>query len=82
MKKLLFVFNPNAGKGRIKGYLLDILKTFNDGGCITTTYPTKARKDAYDYVLAHESEYDLIVCSGGDGTLNEVVALTTGWNLS
>ena len=73
MKKLLFIFNLNAGKGKIQNVLVDIIKLFSEGGYITTTYPTKASKDAYEFALKHESDYDVLVCAGGDGTLNEVV---------
>ena len=73
MKKLLLIFNPNAGKGKIKNALPDIIKIFSEGGYLTTAYPTKARKDAYEFTLLHEEEYDVVVCAGGDGTLNEVV---------
>ena len=31
-KKMLFVFNPKAGKGKIKANLLDIVDIFNKGG--------------------------------------------------
>ena len=31
-KKMLFVFNPKAGKGKIKTILLDLVDIFNKGG--------------------------------------------------
>ena len=31
-KRMLFVFNPKSGKGRIKMHLLDIVDIFNKGG--------------------------------------------------
>lgn len=74
MKKMLFVFNPNSGKGQIKNHLLDIIKTFSDAGFEIAIYPTKATRDGYQKILDEEGNYDLIVCSGGDGTLNETVA--------
>ena len=81
MKKLLLIFNPNAGKGKIRHSLSDIIKTFSEGGYLTTAYPTKARKDAYEFALKNEKEYDVIVCAGGDGTLNEVVGAVLKNNL-
>ena len=37
-------------------------------------YPTQAYRDAYKKVKKYKAEdYDLVVCSGGDGTLDEVV---------
>ena len=34
---------------------------------------TQAPKDAYEQVKKYADKVDLIVCSGGDGTLDEVV---------
>ena len=73
MKKMLFVFNPNSGKGQIKNRLLDIIKTFTEGGYEVVVHPTNARLDAKNYVLENGDRFDCVVCSGGDGTLNEVV---------
>ena len=37
-KKMLFVFNPKAGKGKIKTNLLDIVDIFNKGGYEAVSY--------------------------------------------
>lgn len=73
MKKMLFIFNPNSGKGQVKNKLFSIIQIFTAADYEVTVYPTKAAKDGYRYVLNNGSKYDVIVCSGGDGTLNEVV---------
>jgi len=73
MKKMLFVYNPNAGKGLIKLRLADILDIFVKAGYELVVYPTQSYKDAYQKIVQMEDGYDLIVCSGGDGTLDEVV---------
>ena len=73
MPKMLFVFNPNSGKARIKYVLLDIIKILSRGGYDLTVYPTKAPRDGYKYVVSNGAAYDVIACSGGDGTLNETV---------
>lgn len=36
-------------------------------------YPTQKYKDAYYKVKTFTEEYDRVICSGGDGTLDEVV---------
>ena len=36
-------------------------------------YPTQSYKDAYHKVATFTEEYDRVICSGGDGTLDEVV---------
>lgn len=72
-KKLLFVFNPFSGKAQIKNQLLDIVDTMVKADYEVTIYPTQARDDARHQVEHHAGEYDLVVCSGGDGTLDEAV---------
>ena len=72
-KRMLFVFNPKAGKGRIKMHLLDIVDIFNKGGYEVIIRATQGPKDAYEQVKEYADQVDLIACSGGDGTLDEVV---------
>ena len=73
MKKMLFLYNPNAGRGLIKTKLADILDIFVKAGYELTVYPTQSYRDAYNKITHMKDEYDLVVCSGGDGTLDEVV---------
>lgn len=47
---MLFVFNPKAGKGRIKMHLLDIVDIFNKGGYEVIIRATQGPKDAYEQV--------------------------------
>lgn len=71
-KKLLFVINPVSGKKHFKEQILDALNEFSKHGFFVETYITQATMDAYDYILKYGENYDLVVISGGDGTLNEV----------
>ena len=73
MKRLLFIYNPNAGKGLLKPKLSDIFDIFVKAGYEVTVYPTQKYRDGYKKVANFTGEYDLLVCSGGDGTLDEVV---------
>ena len=72
MKRMLFIFNPFAGRRRVQEKLPELLDIFSGAGWDTQVYPTKAPLDGRDYVLRRGKEYDLIVCSGGDGTMNEI----------
>lgn len=72
-KKLFFIFNPKSGKGLIRTHLIEILDTFVQAGYEVTVYPTQKPGDALELIPQKADEYDLIVCSGGDGTLDEVV---------
>ena len=74
MKKLLFIFNPHAGKAQIKSRLLQIVDLMVKRGYDVTIYPTQAKRDALKIVQKRAEEFDLIVCSGGDGTLYEAVS--------
>lgn len=73
-KKLLFVFNPFSGKGLIKNKVVEIVDLFVKNGFEVTIYPTQKPGDALEQVEDHAGDYDLVVCSGGDGTLDEAVS--------
>lgn len=73
MKNLLFIYNPLSGVGALKPKLADVLDIFVKAGYEVTVYPTQKRHDALDKTKTYTGEYDLVVCSGGDGTLDEVV---------
>lgn len=73
MKKMLFVFNPLSGKGQIKFHLLNIVDIFTRNGYEVTVHPTQAKLDAYQTVSSRAEDFDVVVTSGGDGTLNETI---------
>lgn len=72
-RKLLFIYNPFSGKGEIKQNLSDITDIFIKHGFDVSIHTTQGKGDATKKVLETAKEFDRIVCSGGDGTLNEVV---------
>lgn len=72
-KKMLFIFNPKAGKEQIRSKLVDILDVYTKAGYEVIARPTQGAKDAYEQVKAYAGQVDVIACSGGDGTLDEVV---------
>ncbi len=72
-QRMLFIYNPRAGKAQIRSNLLDIIDIFVKAGYEVTAYPTQAAGDAIKAVEERRSGYDIVVCSGGDGTLDEVV---------
>ena len=74
MKRLLFVCNPRSGKEQIRMKLLDILDIFVKHEYEVSVHVTQAQGDALSVVKERAADCDLVVCSGGDGTLNEVIS--------
>lgn len=72
-KKMLFVYNPHAGKASIRSNLLDIVDIFTRAGYEVTAQPTQKKGDAIEATVKKSGRYDILVCSGGDGTIDEVV---------
>lgn len=72
-EKLLFILNPRSGKGQIKQNLVDIVDIMVKTGYEVTVYTTQCQGDAVNKTREEAGRYDRIVCSGGDGTLDEVV---------
>ncbi len=72
-KKVLFVYNAHAGQERIRFALVDVLDIFQKADYEVTVHPTQAKGDASECVKINDGKYDMVVCSGGDGTLDEVV---------
>ncbi len=72
-KKLLFIFNPNSGKGKIKNMLYNVVDIFTKEGFDVTVYPTQSLSDCTERIQDCDG-FDLIAVSGGDGTLNEAVS--------
>ncbi len=57
----------------LKPRLSDVLDIFVKAGYEVTVHPTQAYRDAYYQIKEYEvGKYDLIACSGGDGTIDEV----------
>ncbi len=73
MEKVLLIYNMQSGKGKITNHLANIIDELNKGGFEVTAYSTQYRKHATELVKTLGQQYSLIVCSGGDGTLSEVV---------
>ena len=72
-ERLLFIYNPIAGKGKIKTRLSEILEQFSAAGYEVIVHPTDSQGDARRTALeyAKKQRCDRIVCAGGDGTFSE-----------
>ena len=82
MKKMLFIMNPFAGQKKANKYLPDILSVFCQAGYDVTVHMTSGTGDATAATQRLGDEVDLVVCCGGDGTLNETITGLLRSNLS
>lgn len=71
-EKVLFIYNPHAGKGTMKNKLSDVVEIFMKAGFEVTVYATMRQGEAAEIVESEGEKYERIICSGGDGTLHEV----------
>lgn len=71
-KRMLFLVNPNAGKKNVPPKVCDIVNTFINGGYEVTLHISQGVHDIYN-TIKEKGYYDCIVCSGGDGSLNEMI---------
>lgn len=73
MKRLLMLMNPYAGTQQGKQHLADILALFFERGYAPLTFVSHKPGDSTRIARAYGAQADLVVCAGGDGTLNEVL---------
>lgn len=73
MKKIYFIYNPHAGKEQIGPKLNEIICILAEKENELTVVPTTGHLDAQNRIEHLQDGYDMVVCSGGDGTLDEVV---------
>ncbi len=74
MKRIYLICNLFSGKAIIGNHLAKIINRFTSEGYEVTVHPTQHSGDgAVAAQYACEHAFDLIVCCGGDGTLNEVI---------
>ena len=80
MKRMLFIMNPFSGQKRANKFLPDIISLFNRAGYEVITHMTGGPGDATQVAESRGKDMDLVVCCGGDGTLNETITglLRTG----
>lgn len=73
MNKMLMLYNPKSGSGKIRTMIADLVEKFTASGWTVTLYPTQAPGDAIRYLQENGRDYDRIVVSGGDGILHEAI---------
>lgn len=73
-KKAMLIINPVAGRKQFQRYAVQVIRTLMDKGYLVTTFVTARRSEARERIAQSGGDYDLLVCAGGDGTLNECVS--------
>ena len=74
MRQAMLIFNPVAGKGNLKNNLFKVVDRLTKAGYLVNVYPTQRRGDGRERVAALTEEVALLVVSGGDGTLREIIS--------
>lgn len=72
-KSLLFLVNPKAGRAEIRNNLLDIIDQFVRQGWHVVVRTTQYSGELTEIIQTQGEQYNMLVCSGGDGTLSEAV---------
>lgn len=72
-RKMLLVVNPRAGTMQSQRSLFQIVNDFCAVGVEVTVCITQAAGDGYAAVADGGGRFDMVVCVGGDGTLNETI---------
>lgn len=74
MKKIYLICNLMSGKAAIGAQLGKIINRLTEAGAEVTVHPTQCKGDgSVSAEYACKAGFDMIVCCGGDGTLNEVI---------
>lgn len=72
-KKALLIINPVSGKKLVLKYIPYIIRRLMDSGYLVSTCITSRRGEATDLAAQLGGDFDLVCCTGGDGTLNETL---------
>ncbi len=74
MERILFIYNPKAGRGQIRARINEIISFYtSEGNNLLTLYPTKSKGDGAKFISSlPPCSFDRIVVAGGDGTFSEI----------
>ncbi len=82
-QRALLLVNPVAGRKMIQRNMTQVIRTLMDADYLVTTAVTAQRNEARDLAARLGGGFDLVVCAGGDGTLNECASgmADGGWHV-
>lgn len=79
-QRVLLMVNPMAGRQKIRNELLYVVDTLTKAGYETIIYTTQGKDATRDLLAEKDSQFDRVICCGGDGTFNEILSATMHWN--
>lgn len=79
-QRVLLMVNPMAGRQKIRNELLYVVDTLTKAGYETIIYTTQGKDATRDLLAEKDSQFDKVICCGGDGTFNEILSATMHWN--
>lgn len=73
MKKIKIIFNPSSGRQSVEKKIDRLSNMLLDDGYTLNKFTTQKKDDAMNETIKTcKEDWDLIIVSGGDGTVNEV----------
>lgn len=79
-QRVLLMVNPMAGRQKIRNELLYVVDTLTKAGYETIIYTTQGKDATRDLLAEKDSQFDRVICCGGDGTFNEILSATIHWD--
>lgn len=71
--KALLIVNAKAGNTRGENVIGPCITALSEGGWEPVAFTTTCRGDAAEIAAEYGADCSLLICSGGDGTVNEVI---------
>lgn len=72
-KRALVIVNPHAGTKKSKKDMFEIIDRLSQKGYSVSAQTTTQHGDGTRFIKEYGDNHDIVICSGGDGTLNEVI---------
>lgn len=78
-QRVLLMVNPMAGRQKIRNELIYVVDALTKAGYETTIYTTQGKDATRKLMAEKDSQFDKVICCGGDGTFNEILSATMNW---
>lgn len=78
-QRVLLMVNPMAGRQKIRNELIYVVDALTKAGYETTIYTTQGKDATRELMAEKDSQFDRVICCGGDGTFNEILSAAMNW---